>query len=51
MPNQQAESPQTQVQSQTPAPVTITPELLKTHSITDDEYVLIEKALWAAPRR
>ena len=53
MPNQQAESPQTPAQSptlnQTPVPVKITPALLKTHSITDEEYGLIEKALGRTP--
>ena len=51
MPNQQAEFPQThdQTQSQIPAPTVITPALLKTHSITDDEYLLIEKALGRTP--
>ncbi len=53
MPNQQAESPQTPApptpQAQPPVPVKITPALLKTHSITNEEYVLIEKALGRTP--
>ena len=53
MPNQQAESPQTPApptpQTQPPVPVKITPALLKTHSITNEEYVLIEKALGRTP--
>ena len=32
-----------------PSPATITPALLKTHSITDDEYARIEKALGRTP--
>ncbi|MEI9978990.1 MAG: phosphoribosylformylglycinamidine synthase subunit PurL [Edaphobacter sp.] len=34
---------------QTPSPATITPELLKQHSITADEYKRIEEALGRAP--
>jgi phosphoribosylformylglycinamidine (FGAM) synthase-like enzyme len=51
MPNQPVPSspPPTQTPNQTPAPVTITPALLKTHSITEDEYALIEKALGRTP--
>jgi phosphoribosylformylglycinamidine synthase subunit PurL len=43
--------PDTQVQPlvQTPSPATITPELLKQHSITADEYVRIEAALGRVP--
>ena len=43
--------PNTQVQQplQTPTPATITPELLKQHSITPDEYKRIEEALGRTP--
>jgi phosphoribosylformylglycinamidine synthase subunit PurL len=43
--------PNTQVQQpvQTPSPATITPELLKQHSITPDEYKRIEEALGRTP--
>src|ERR1700678_3360493 len=43
--------PDTQVQPivQTPAPATITPALLKQHSITADEYARIEAALGRVP--
>jgi phosphoribosylformylglycinamidine synthase subunit PurL len=43
--------PNTQVQQpvQTPSPATITPELLKQHSITPDEYTRIEEALGRIP--
>src|SRR5277367_542091 len=43
--------PNTQVQQplQTPPPATITPELLKQHSITPDEYKRIEEALGRTP--
>src|SRR5271154_1970142 len=43
--------PNTQVQHpvQTPSPATITPELLKQHSITPDEYKRIEEALGRTP--
>jgi phosphoribosylformylglycinamidine (FGAM) synthase-like enzyme len=43
--------PNTQVQPlvQTPSPATITPELLKQHSITADEYARIEAALGRTP--
>ncbi len=44
MPNQQAQSPRS-----VPAPIVITPALLKTHSITDDEYKLIEQKLGRTP--
>ena len=43
MPNQHVQP------NQTPAPTVITPALLKTHSITDEEYALIEKALGRTP--
>ncbi len=36
-------------QPQVPAPTTITPALLKTHSITDEEYALIEQKLGRTP--
>src|SRR5438445_12687511 len=35
--------------SKTPSPATITPELLKQHSITPDEYTRIEAALGRTP--
>src|ERR1700723_2324932 len=43
--------PNTQVQPliQVPSPATITPALLKQHSITPDEYVRIEAALGRVP--
>ena len=44
MPNQQV-----QQASGTPSPATITPELLKQHSITPDEYTRIEAALGRTP--
>ncbi len=44
MPDQPLSSPRT-----TPTPVTITPALLKTHSITDEEYALIEQKLGRTP--
>ena len=44
MPNQQAQSPRS-----VPAPTVITPALLKSHSITDDEYKLIEQKLGRTP--
>ena len=44
MPNQQAQHP-----TATPSPATITPELLKQHSITTDEYARIEAALGRTP--
>src|SRR6202789_203614 len=43
MPNQQAQ------QAQVPTPATITPALLKQHSITPDEYTRIEAALRRTP--
>lgn len=46
MPNQQVQQSANQA---IPAPATITPALLKTHSITDDEYARIEKALGRTP--
>jgi phosphoribosylformylglycinamidine synthase II len=44
MPNTQVQHP-----SQTPSPATITPALLKQHSITPDEYSRIEAALGRTP--
>ena len=44
MANLQAEQPTT-----VPTPATITPELLKQHSITSDEYKRIEEALGRTP--
>ncbi|WP_213805650.1 phosphoribosylformylglycinamidine synthase subunit PurL [Granulicella sp. dw_53] len=44
MPNQQVQHP-----LQTPTPATITPALLKTHSITPDEYKSIESKLGRTP--
>jgi phosphoribosylformylglycinamidine synthase len=44
MANLQAEQPTT-----VPSPATITPELLKTHSITPDEYKRIEESLGRTP--
>ena len=50
MPNLQASAPLTAAKSpQIPAPVSITPALLKTHSITPDEYTRIEAALGRTP--
>ena len=46
MHNQQVQHP---ASSAVPTPATITPALLKTHSITDDEYARIEKALGRTP--
>src|SRR6202042_3044137 len=43
MPNLQAQ------QAKVPSPATITPELLKQHSITPDEYTRIEAALGRTP--
>ena len=48
MPNQQVQHP-APVSAQTPTPVTITPALLKTHSITPEEYSRIEAALGRTP--
>ena len=47
MPIEQA--PTSFVSGQTPAPATITPALLKQHSITPDEYTRIERALGRTP--
>ena len=44
MPNQQVQHP-----ASVPTPTTITPALLKTHSITPDEYTRIEAALGRTP--
>ena len=44
MPNQQVQHP-----VEAPSPCVITPALLKTHSITPDEYARIEKALGRTP--
>src|SRR6201987_3223301 len=41
--------PQVQTSAQTPTPATITPALLKQHSITPDEYARIEAALGRTP--
>src|SRR6201991_3661971 len=52
MPNTQVQTPVlTPAQSpvQTPSPATITPALLKQHSITADEYARIEEALGRTP--
>jgi phosphoribosylformylglycinamidine (FGAM) synthase-like enzyme len=46
MPNQQVQSTATPA---IPSPATITPALLKTHSITNDEYSRIEAALGRTP--
>ncbi len=46
MPNLQV---QHSASSAVPTPASITPALLKTHSITDDEYARIEKALGRTP--
>jgi phosphoribosylformylglycinamidine synthase len=48
MPNTQVQS-QVQTAVQTPTPATITPALLKQHSITADEYARIETALGRTP--
>ncbi len=47
MANQQVQPSQPHIQI--PAPATITPALLKTHSITDEEYARIEQALGRTP--
>ncbi|MBS1800194.1 MAG: phosphoribosylformylglycinamidine synthase subunit PurL [Acidobacteria bacterium] len=49
MPKLPAEQPVATHISAIPAPVTITPELLKTHSITPEEYKRIEAALGRTP--
>ncbi len=51
MPNQHVPPSERQIrtQAQIPTPTVITPALLKTHSITEDEYGLIEKALGRTP--
>src|SRR5258705_252185 len=48
MPNTQVQ-PLVQTSVQTPSPATITPALLKQHSITPDEYARIEAALGRTP--
>src|SRR3984893_3156260 len=48
MPKTQVQ-PLVQTSAQTPSPATITPELLKQHSITSDEYTRIEAALGRTP--
>jgi phosphoribosylformylglycinamidine synthase II len=48
MPNTQVQ-PLVQTSAQTPTPATITPALLKQHSITADEYARIEEALGRTP--
>jgi phosphoribosylformylglycinamidine (FGAM) synthase-like enzyme len=48
MPNTQVQ-PVVQTPVQTPSPATITPALLKQHSITPDEYTRIETALGRTP--
>jgi phosphoribosylformylglycinamidine synthase len=48
MPNTQVQ-PLVQTPAQTPSPATITPALLKQHSITADEYARIEAALGRVP--
>jgi phosphoribosylformylglycinamidine synthase subunit PurL len=48
MPNTQVQ-PAIQTPVQTPSPATITPALLKQHSITPDEYKRIEEALGRTP--
>ncbi len=48
MPNTQVQ-PLVQTSAQTPTPATITPALLKQHSITADEYARIEAALGRVP--
>ncbi len=49
MENQHVQPTQTTPPSQIPAPTVITPALLKTHSITDEEYARIEQALGRTP--
>jgi phosphoribosylformylglycinamidine synthase II len=51
MPNLQAQSPSDEQSSprKVPTPTVITPALLKTHSITDEEYALIEQKLGRTP--
>ena len=46
MPNQQ---PSNDLPQSVPAPTVVTPALLKTHSITEDEYALIERKLGRTP--
>ncbi|HEU5341645.1 phosphoribosylformylglycinamidine synthase subunit PurL, partial [Edaphobacter sp.] len=46
MPNTQVQPP---IQTQIPAPATITPELLRQHSITPDEYARIEASMGRTP--
>jgi phosphoribosylformylglycinamidine synthase len=48
MPKTQVQPP-VQTSAQTPSPATITPALLKQHSITPDEYARIEAALGRTP--
>src|ERR1700678_1289551 len=48
MPNTQVQHP-VQTAAQTPSPATITPALLKQHSITAEEYARIEAALGRVP--
>src|SRR4030081_2863944 len=48
MPDTQ-DQPLVQTSAQTPTPATITPSLLKQHSITADEYARIEAALGRTP--
>ncbi len=48
MPNTQVQS-LVQTPAQIPSPATITPSLLKQHSITPDEYTRIEEALGRTP--
>ena len=48
MPNTQVQ-PLAQTPAQIPSPATITPSLLKQHSITADEYARIEAALGRVP--
>src|ERR1700758_1005196 len=48
MPKTQVQ-PQVQTSAQTPSPASITPALLKQHSITPDEYARIEAALGRTP--
>jgi phosphoribosylformylglycinamidine synthase len=47
MPNLQVQTPS--APRQVPTPTVITPALLKTHSITDEEYALIEQKLGRTP--
>jgi phosphoribosylformylglycinamidine synthase subunit PurL len=49
MPNQRAEPILEEPKLNVPAPVQITPALLKLHSITPDEYTRIEKAMGRVP--